>query len=470
MPLAYRVRFARTGKTVSADFMANAARQESQGRCKSRSGCQECKARKVKCDETFPVCDRCRRRGAICRKPVVFSNHGFPTPWLATNSFTSVLNLLPTANKEVLKWWLHQASHILAFEPDSNPLSFPILRHLLLSPALLHALQSLSGAHQSYFERSCIPACLEERSKALILVKHELQYRTVPLMTSFLSVFILGVASPWLYREMQDDFGHAHIKGARAILELMAEEQHTEDESSLKLALGYYLYWDMHTAFLVPTAQVEPLDTPTMSSLVARFKDYDHPLAGCSIALLYQLGIMGRYCRGVLDTGDHDYNYEDLIEEFLLNWQPTSLDTDVGALSRAYQLQGLILLYRICGRPSARHLSDEVTLDLQLETDLLIQSYVKELLESLTQTPLSKPAAIFYGLVMVTAGAELGEADTELRAAVKQRLKANYSCVRVTTDLWAIVLLEEVWSLRAAGIMITPLELMLQRNWMLSMA
>ncbi|KAL4756468.1 Zn(II)2Cys6 transcription factor [Aspergillus foveolatus] len=33
---------------------------------KSRNGCQQCKRRKVKCDEKKPVCDKCRRYGVDC--------------------------------------------------------------------------------------------------------------------------------------------------------------------------------------------------------------------------------------------------------------------------------------------------------------------------------------------------------------------------------------------------------------------
>ena len=33
---------------------------------KSRTGCQRCKARKVKCDETYPVCGKCHRQGVEC--------------------------------------------------------------------------------------------------------------------------------------------------------------------------------------------------------------------------------------------------------------------------------------------------------------------------------------------------------------------------------------------------------------------
>ncbi|KAH7239511.1 hypothetical protein BKA59DRAFT_484627 [Fusarium tricinctum] len=33
---------------------------------KSRLGCQHCKKRKIKCDETWPVCRNCIRNNATC--------------------------------------------------------------------------------------------------------------------------------------------------------------------------------------------------------------------------------------------------------------------------------------------------------------------------------------------------------------------------------------------------------------------
>ncbi|KAF2429573.1 hypothetical protein EJ08DRAFT_590706 [Tothia fuscella] len=37
---------------------------------KSRTGCQRCKARRVKCDETHPICNNCKRHGVSCEFPV----------------------------------------------------------------------------------------------------------------------------------------------------------------------------------------------------------------------------------------------------------------------------------------------------------------------------------------------------------------------------------------------------------------
>lgn len=52
----------------------------------------------------------------------------------------------------------------------------------------------------------------------------------------------------------------------------------------------------------------------------------------------------------------------------------------------------------------------------------------------------------------------------ELRNEVKQRFKAIYSLNRIPANLRAIKLLEELWTLRAAGIKMSWLVLLLQKN------
>lgn len=436
----------------------------------SRSGCQECKVRRVKCDENFPVCRRCQRRGSLCKSLTQPSKHRLEVPWLNTFSFTSALSQLPNSNTGYLQWWLDRTSHIFAFDPDSNPLSFPILEHLSTSQGLLHALQSLSVAHQSYFDQSCISTSLAERSRAMILIKEELRTRKVSLDTSFLGVFILGIASSWTYEYMQDDFGKEHLNGARTIIDLMLQSQSEGDEMRTSLMLGYYLWWDAHSAILIPHNEIEPLDTVQMCKQVEKSKHFCHPLGGVSLSEYHHLGLLGRYCRRVLDTRTHDFDYELFLEDGLLNSGPTTTNQQLLALSLGYRNHGLILLYRICGRPRTPCEDDHETVLFQLETEKIIHQYAKEAIEQLMGTPVSSPYANLHGLILLTAGSELGPEDDVLRLEVIKRLRAVYSWMRVNTSLWAIGLLQELWALRETNTAITPQELMLQRSWMLSMA
>lgn len=62
------------------------------GHRKSRLGCKECKERKVKCDETRPVCVRCQRRSRPCSYEVSASAESFPTPSSQTSNQSLVLD------------------------------------------------------------------------------------------------------------------------------------------------------------------------------------------------------------------------------------------------------------------------------------------------------------------------------------------------------------------------------------------
>lgn len=465
----YRVRFAPMSSSVAPNAIESSQDAYSRARRKSRMGCQMCKMRRVKCDETFPVCFRCQRNGIICKPAVHPLQHCNGVSWLDTYTFASPLNTISNVNKKALRWWLDRTSHIFVFEPDDNPLSFPIFSHLLASQALVHALQSLSVAHQEFFDQASIPGCLEERSRAMVLVQKELQNGGVPLTTSFLSVFFLGVASSWIYQHMQNDFGKEHLKGARAIIDVMLQRQSPMEDHEVKLMIGYYLYWDMQCAFLFPSNEIKPLDTSDMATCAETFKIVSHPLGGSSINLFYRLGVLGRYCRKVIDTSEHDYAYEEFLESSLLDWQPITENAHLQAFGRAYQQHGLLLLYRTCGRPHKIFDSDEEAVIFQLETEQLIKTSARQTVQELLDIPLSSTYANFQGLPILTAASELGPEDVALRAAVTQRLKASYSWIRVNVSLWAVTLLEELWAMRDSGILITPLELMLGRDWMLTM-
>ncbi|KXJ86081.1 hypothetical protein Micbo1qcDRAFT_168882 [Microdochium bolleyi] len=61
---------------------------------KSRRGCVQCKHRKVKCDETLPCCDRCRRRHEHCS--YLDECYGSPSAAAAANNTTTAASGLVT--------------------------------------------------------------------------------------------------------------------------------------------------------------------------------------------------------------------------------------------------------------------------------------------------------------------------------------------------------------------------------------
>lgn len=74
------------------------------GHTKSRRGCLNCKRRKVKCQETLPECDHCRRIGLVCEYPDN-SHKLLPEPVKALNSTPMMFSM------EDLRFFSHFMLH-----------------------------------------------------------------------------------------------------------------------------------------------------------------------------------------------------------------------------------------------------------------------------------------------------------------------------------------------------------------------
>ncbi|KAF2268162.1 hypothetical protein CC78DRAFT_510601 [Lojkania enalia] len=65
--------FLRTANGTN-DTAASFEARKRRGHTKSRLGCISCKKRKIKCQETWPSCANCVKRGCACRYPTVFKH------------------------------------------------------------------------------------------------------------------------------------------------------------------------------------------------------------------------------------------------------------------------------------------------------------------------------------------------------------------------------------------------------------
>uniref|UniRef100_A0A0C4DI66 Zn(2)-C6 fungal-type domain-containing protein n=1 Tax=Fusarium oxysporum (strain Fo5176) TaxID=660025 RepID=A0A0C4DI66_FUSOF len=155
-------------------------------RTKSRLGCLECRIRRVKCDETFPVCLRCQRRGSVCMASNRPARWRIEMPWLSN---MALLNSWPAdnpPNKRLVQYWIEQ---------------------------------SISAGHEVFFNDRALTLCLQERGHSMRLVREELQVQdseTISI-TSILTVFLLGVSSSWI-ESRPESWGKEHLDGARALI------------------------------------------------------------------------------------------------------------------------------------------------------------------------------------------------------------------------------------------------------------
>ncbi|KAE8423344.1 fungal-specific transcription factor domain-containing protein [Aspergillus pseudocaelatus] len=426
-------------------------------RPKSKLGCRECKARRVKCDETFPVCLRCVRRGLVCSSTPRLSQWQIETRWYSSHVDTIV-------NRRLLQYWLERVCQILVIDPEDNPFSFPVLEYIQESPALVHIIQSVSARHEQYFSAEVARIALEERGKALVSFRKELGTGQTRPLLSMLTALLLAL-SHGADRDMTD-FGKWHLFAARTLINKMLEDtSHPWDMNPLfRLCLGMYLYWDMGCSYLVHPDEQEDLDTPGLSLAVQHIGHWHHPMYGFCTDLIFILGNLGRYCRQLLYSGCRSFAREALLEEQLYLWSAPSTEPTLTLLYESLRKHGLILLYRTCGWNDA--FINPCLEEIGLEP--LVHRYALETIDHLLQIPASSNYLNFQSIPLLTAGSELKREDNKLRDDVRHRLRALYSVNRLPVNIHALELLEEIWAVRDIGNDKSSwIHHMLRRGWLL---
>ncbi|PYI25030.1 hypothetical protein BP00DRAFT_499800 [Aspergillus indologenus CBS 114.80] len=120
---------------------------------KVRSGCRTCKARRVKCDEAKPSCQRCDRSNRVCE--------GYATPvrqQIPDRSITtySIPFKVPgsQADRQLLHFYCCQAAEGLSSFSDTTLWTRLILQRCHTQPIVRNALVTLSALYQDYHSHS----------------------------------------------------------------------------------------------------------------------------------------------------------------------------------------------------------------------------------------------------------------------------------------------------------------------------
>ncbi|KAK0483250.1 hypothetical protein IW261DRAFT_1417192 [Armillaria novae-zelandiae] len=128
---------------------------------KTRSGCRTCKQRKVKCDEEFPICKNCTRRGVDCAWSGPSTKHG--TTALTRSMLVDQSDSLSTAaprwtgtgtsdllTLELMHHYSTSTSYTLALDPGASRVWRRIIPKMAFDPhnqCLLHAMLAFSALH-----------------------------------------------------------------------------------------------------------------------------------------------------------------------------------------------------------------------------------------------------------------------------------------------------------------------------------
>ncbi|KAM6525815.1 hypothetical protein FALCPG4_011350 [Fusarium falciforme] len=460
---------ATSGTERAADSKPRPASGQNRQVIRSRFGCEECRNRRVKCDEAFPVCLRCQRRGSVCRPRARPLGWRTEIPWLANPG----LNPWKTRpNARLLQFWMEIASHILTMSPDHNPLSFPLIPLLAESPSLLHAVQSVSAGSEVFFQQSSLDLCLRERGLALELVRKELQEHTSgsPISpASVLSIFVLGISASWV-ETTPHTYGQEHLVAGRVMLDKLLKDEKTRSDSITIFLLGWYLHWDMACSLVASVDGLLPLDPPEMTLTLHEIQSDFHPMTGFSTELFYILSTLGRYCRQVCQhPQQRDEALEAAFHQHLISWQPKCEEQDHINMNDAFKYHGLITLGRVCQQASQASIDrtkppEPIT---EVEGEAELREYTLKCLDAISGVPLDSLCINYQAIPLFTAGSELTSGDLASRGKVIELFRALYSRNRLQVNIWAIELLEELWALRDLGITMSWMELQTEKQWVL---
>lgn len=460
---------AATSGTVRADSPPRHTSGQNRQVIRSRFGCEECRNRRVKCDEKFPVCLRCQRRGTFCHpkaRPVGWRTE---IPWLANPG----LNPWKTRpNARLLQFWMEVTSNILTMSPDHNPLSFPLIPLLAESPSLLHAVQSVSAGYDVFFQQSSLDLCLRERGLALELLRKDLQEHTAgsPISpASVLSIFVLGISAPWI-ETSPHTYGQEHLVAGRIALKELLNNEKTRLDSITTFLLGWYLHWDMACSLVASVDGLLPLDPPELSLAFQYIHSSFHPIVGFSAGLFYVLSRLGHYCRQVYE---HSQQRDEVLEiafyQQLISWQPMCQEQDHVCMNDSFKYHGLITLGRVCGPVGMTSINKTKALEpiFKVQAEAQLREYTLKCLDAIFGVPLESACINYQAIPLLTAGSELTASDMATRERVIELFKALFSRNRLQVNIWAIELLEEIWVLRDLGIAMSWMELQTQKQWVL---
>uniref|UniRef100_A0A8H7K903 Zn(2)-C6 fungal-type domain-containing protein n=1 Tax=Bionectria ochroleuca TaxID=29856 RepID=A0A8H7K903_BIOOC len=449
-------------------------------RARSHLGCRECKRRRVKCDETFPVCLRCQRRGSICLSNAPQQQWQVEVPWLKptqncrSSLFTSLhdssINNLPYIDPRLLLMWLDKTSHIMGPNTAENPLSYPIFQYIHQSPALVHIIQSLSAGHEHFFEASKIHLSLEQRSLAMLSLAKQIETGETPSTLQFLTCWLLGISATFIDKDVFD-IGKEHLFAARSMVDSLVSNLAAAPTPLEKYIIGVYVYWDLTCCTLLDTEEQLPFiqSTVAIQHYISQVSVESHPIIGGHIQLFLLLANLGRHCKAVTETGCNNPTLEASFETSLKNWPISDTDTMWEKTVGAFVKHGLVMLYRLCDYPCNID-TDEHTPDAEEETEvshLRIDEIAIEAIRTLLEIPVTSTFICLQPIPLLSAGSELSKDESDLRLQVVARLEAIYSSNRLPCSLWTIQLLVELWELHDAGLDLSWLDLMNIKKWRL---
>ncbi|KAH8666183.1 fungal-specific transcription factor domain-containing protein [Ilyonectria robusta] len=421
---------------------------------KRRTGCEQCKRRKVGCDEKQPACSRCAARGETCTGNFISDQWQIERPWLWNDSRLEGGAVLE--NSTLRHWYDSACLNMAIFRPPTNPLSHDITAWLRHSKALRHTLESIAEAHHQGFSPDSLNQSLRIRGLAISSLSAEVARiqrpspkQQVLQRTIILSSLMLCISSSWV-DPLGKDFGMEFLAGVHSVTNLLAASEPTDGFSFY--ILGLYLYCMAFSSYLTPAVR-QILPSPSVISAFQRppFSESVHPVMGIATTLCPLITEIGHYYRRVLDTRISCDSTQQNLQRRLQVWhlppgspqQPQLLE-----LAEGYRALSTIMLFQAKAAVTELH-EDEI---------LTVLDKVLGIMNTLKHIPDEDPLLNWVGPLLVVAGSELPDVFLEERNLVQITGIRLATWTRVPTYSRALEVVREVWRWRDMGVRITWLE------------
>lgn len=386
---------------------------------------------------------------------------------------SSRLSQVAGVNQRLILLWLEISNRLIVLEGKENPLALPLIDHLTKAPAAIHAIQSISAGHEHFFDKSKIEFSLEERSKSMLALVHQLKNGTTPVTLLLLATWLLGSSSSYFDHHVHD-IGQEHLFASRTMVQMLISDDQYRSTPLAYYLVGMYVYWDMACSTLTELGEAG-LSTETSYAVADFLCTYGlepHPTFGSQTRLFVLLGNIGRYCKSVVDDGFRNEALEALFEESLLLWQVPDGEGYWGPTVDAFVKHGMIMLNRFCGR-DVLLTADGAQYDHQPgrgSSAMACQSTIilaREAVRDCLRVPDASSFISLQPIPLLSAAAELTSEDLELRGLAVRRFKTLFSYNRLPAHLYAIELLEDVWRHNDSGAQMSWLEMMALKKWRL---
>ncbi|MCJ1311233.1 hypothetical protein MMC25_004904 [Agyrium rufum] len=355
----------------------------------------------------------------------------------------------PTSPDALTQKFLARTCGILSVKdgPNENPwrtLIWPLAQQ---SPALRHALLSMSAFHESKMNGTMMRVGIKHSTHSFRLLREELSAGQ-PLTTVAALATTLSLAFSESWNERSTSTGMQHLNAAKAMIDQARRNLgriHYDSNmiACLKFLLNTYVYMAVIARLIsINDTGSDDFSTSLSPSWAPSVESAEiDPLLGCA-GTLYPL--IGRVTKLVGRVRRCSRNSSSILQEgrilkaLIEDWQPPLLFepvedptlADQHSLSTAEAYRSATLLYLHQAVP-----------EIESETSLIL---AKRTLQSLASIPLSSGAVIIHIFPLLAAGCEVDDMQTRVWVEDRWRdmsrrmwIRNLDRCLEVTQEVWS---------------------------------